>query len=205
MAVGMTKASSGTSSGEMRVRRPPSARACSTIRRPTYGSPPPPVPRKAAPRARSRRSWLVSSLAISSGLHRGAKTLLDRHVIHVVTEVARSDQRQALRSSPFAVARCCDHGDPEAVSELFGGDRLTGFRAENDDEIWHRGDYLAVAYRDEVLVLKTQHQRGAGITLDAVDAGFSLGEAGLGSPLDVGDLAFEDSEAPQPLQNCVHR
>ena len=57
MAHGAMNASSGTSSGSISVTGPHSLTACMAIRRPIYGSPPPPAPSSEAPRAIS----LISS------------------------------------------------------------------------------------------------------------------------------------------------
>src|SRR5262249_22567174 len=105
-----------------------------------YGSPPPPVPRNAAPRARSSRSWRVNSRAMPH-----PEPLLDRNVVDVVAEVARPGEREPCIGAPARVARRRDHGDAEAVAQLLGRDRLAGLRVEDDDQVGHGDDDLAVA------------------------------------------------------------
>src|SRR5262245_50665458 len=205
IAVGMMSASSGTSSSDSSVTSPPPAMASSTISRPMYGSPPPPVPRKAAPRARSTMSWRTSRRATRSDSRPQAEALLDRDVLDVVAEVAGADEGQSLWRAPAGVARRRDHRDPEAISQLLGRDRLAGLGIEDDDQVRYRGDDLSVADRDQVLVLEADAEDRPGILADALDARLALGEARLRPPLDVGDLATEDPEPAQPVQDGLDR
>src|SRR5262249_51291052 len=156
IAVGITNQSSGTSSSGTSRTLQPSSSARSTISRPMYGSPPPPVPRNAAPRARSSRSCRVSSRAMNH-----PEPLLDRHVVDVVAEVARPGEREPGVGAPARIARRRDHGDAEAVAELLRRDRLAGLRIEHDDQVRHRDDDLAVTKRDEMLVLEAKLERRA--------------------------------------------
>lgn len=53
--------------------------------------------------------------------------------------------------------------------------RITGLGIENHDQVRRRGDDLAVADGEEVLVLETELERGAGV--GALDPGLASGEA----------------------------
>src|SRR5262245_42475816 len=158
IAVGITNQSSGTLSSGSSVTVRPSSSARSTIKRPMYASPPPPVPGQAAPRARSSRSWRLSSCATSAPC--GAEPLLDGDVVDVVAEVPRAGELEARSCPPALVAGRRDHSHPEAVAELLGGDRLSGLGVEDDDQVGDGDDDLAVAQRDEMLVLEAQLQHG---------------------------------------------
>src|SRR3954453_12677117 len=94
MADGTTSASSGTSSTSTIVTGPCSRIAARASSLPTYGLPPPPVPRIAAPTERSSRSdsvnWrnaLPPDLEVTDRLdahaRRAARQIRERHFIHV--------------------------------------------------------------------------------------------------------------------------
>src|SRR4051794_35578777 len=94
IADGTTSASSGTSSTSTIVTGPCARIAARASSLPTYGLPPPPVPRIAAPTARSSRSssvncrnGLPSQLEISHRLHADAGgapgQVAERHLVHV--------------------------------------------------------------------------------------------------------------------------
>src|SRR3954452_14142589 len=94
IADGTTSASSGTSSTSTIVTGPYSRIAARASSLPTYGLPPPPVPRIAAPTARSSRcssvncrNGLPSQLEISHRLHAdaggAARQVAERHLVHV--------------------------------------------------------------------------------------------------------------------------
>src|SRR4051794_40502670 len=94
IAEGTTSASSGTSSTSTTVTGPCARIAARASSLPTYGLPPPPVPRIAAPTARSSRSdsvncrnALPSQLEISDRLDADpggvAGQVAERHLVHV--------------------------------------------------------------------------------------------------------------------------
>ena len=103
IAAGTTSASSGTSSGSTTVIGPCSSIACRASNVPTYGLPPPPVPRMAAPNARSsscseRNSRTVEplELQVADRLHLDscgvAGHVRQRHVLNVDDSYGRGSR-----------------------------------------------------------------------------------------------------------------
>src|SRR4051812_31330931 len=91
-----------------------------------------------------------------------SESLLDRNVVDVVFEVARSSKLDALRSAPFAVAWDRHHADPEAIAQLLSGDRIAALGVENRDQVRNGDDDLVVFDDDQVLVLETDRHLAAG-------------------------------------------
>ena len=65
---------------------------------------------------------------------------------------------RARRRGPPRVAGDAEHGDPVAVPDPLGGDRFAGLGLQHADQVRRRDDHLALAPREQVLVLEVQLQ-----------------------------------------------
>src|SRR3954471_10120501 len=113
--------------------------------------------------------------------------------LHVVAEVARSDQRQCFCAVPSFVGGCGDDSDTLAVAQALGGDGLSGVVLEHDDQVWGGGKDHPVRLREKMLVLEEELE-GAAV---AFDSGATTREARRGRPLDVDHLSREELPAGQ--------
>ena len=104
IADGTTSASSGTSSTATRVTAPCSRIACCARSFPMYGLPPPPVPRTAAPTARSSRSDSTTLRMTSSSHTSSARRVRSKSWVEISPSAAR--QQATTWSAPTDRRTC---------------------------------------------------------------------------------------------------
>src|SRR5215472_9446056 len=93
------------------------------------------------------------------------EALLDRHVVDLVAEVARTGQRDPGRRAPLGITSDANHHYPISVAQVLGGDRISQFGVENGDQVWHRGDDAVISESNQVFVLELHNEATARITV----------------------------------------
>ena len=99
---------------------------------------------------------------------------------------------------PALVGRSGDHADALTVAQSLGRDGLPRLAVEHHDEVGGGRQHPPVRFRDEVLVLELQSERGAPVSVDPCP---TTGEAGRRGPVHVGDLAAEQLAAAEELHD----
>src|SRR5262249_18275616 len=107
----------------------------------------------------------------------GTGQLLHGQVVELVAEGPRPGDRDPLLGSPYRVAGEGDHGDPLAVSDPLGHDRVGRLAVQHGDQVRHRGEYLAALQGHQVLVLQLQPDQAARVRAEALDHHRAAGEA----------------------------
>ena len=103
--------------------------------------------------------------------------------VHVVAEVARPHQGQALGGVPSLVGRSGDDPHTLPVPQPLGGDRLPGVVLEHDDQVGGGGEYHPVRLREKVLVLERQ-LHATEFAFDPKDASAKAGKVTITAPND---------------------
>src|SRR5215471_7527043 len=116
----------------------------------------------------------------------GTGEILHGLVVEVVAERARAHDGDALVGPPDRVAGEGNHGNPLAVADPLGHDRVGGLAVEHADEVGDRGEDAAALQRDQVLVLQLEPGQAAGVVAEALDEHRAADEAAGRAPLHVG-------------------
>ena len=104
-----------------------------------------------------------------TAVRRGTGQLLHGQVVEVVAERARPGELDARLGPPDRVAGEGDHGDPLAVGDPLGPDRVGRLGVQHGDQVGHRGEHAAALQCYQVLVLQLQPDQPAGVRAQALD------------------------------------
>jgi len=88
---------------------------------------------------------------------------LDRHIVDLITEVARTGQRDPGPRAPLGITSDANHHDAVAVAQVLGGNGVSQLGVEHGDQVRHRGDDGAIPDGNQVFVLELHHHATAAI------------------------------------------